>query len=71
MNDLKSSFDYFHRLIGKSERRYEEQEYNGIIAQEWQIVGRVVDRLLVYIFLIGTMFVFGFIFRQAPHLRLK
>jgi hypothetical protein len=70
-SDLKSSFDYIQRLIEQNERRCEQQEHNTMIGQEWQILGRVVDRLFVYIFLIGTLFVFGFIFRQAPDLRLK
>ena len=65
------SNDYIHRLIEQNERRYEQQELNATIGQEWQILGRVIDRLLVYIFLIGTMLVFVVIFGQAPHLRLK
>jgi hypothetical protein len=68
---LKFSFEYIHRLIEQNERRCEQQEHNTIIGQEWQILGRVIDRLFVLIFLIGTMLVFGFIFSQAPHLRLK
>jgi hypothetical protein len=68
---LKFSFDYIHHLIEQNERRCEQQEHNAIIGQEWQILGRVIDRLFVMIFLIGTMFVFGFIFSRAPHLRLK
>jgi hypothetical protein len=68
---LKLSIDYIHQLVEQNERRSERQEHNTIIGQEWQILGRVIDRLFVLIFLIGTMFVFGFIFFQAPHLRLK
>ncbi len=68
---MKFSFDYIHRLIEQNERRCEQQEYNTTIGQEWQILGRVIDRLFVVIFLISTMFVFGIIFYQAPHLRLK
>lgn len=68
---LKFSFDYIHRLIEQNERRSEQQEHNTSIAQEWQILGRVIDRLFVLIFSIGTMLVFIFIFYQAPHLRLK
>jgi hypothetical protein len=70
-NRLKFSLDYIYRLIEQNERRCEQQEHNAIIEQEWQILGRVMDRLFVSIFLIGTMLVFGFIFYQAPHLRLK
>jgi hypothetical protein len=68
---IKSSMDYIHRLIEQNERRFEQQEHNTIIGQEWQILGRVVDRLLVFVFLIGSMLVFLYILRQAPHLRLK
>lgn len=68
---FKSSIDYIHRLIEQNERRYEQQEHNTTIAQEWQILGRVVDRLFVFVFLIGTMLVFIFIFYQVPQLRLK
>ncbi|CAF4051289.1 unnamed protein product [Rotaria sordida] len=70
-NNFKSSIHYIHRLIEKNERRCEEQERKTKLAQEWQILGQVVDRLLVYLFLICTIFVFGFILFQAPHLRLK
>ncbi|CAF2799300.1 unnamed protein product [Rotaria sp. Silwood2] len=70
-NNFKSSIHYIHRLIEKNERRCEEQENKTKIAQEWQILGQVVDRLLVYLFLICTILVFGFILFQAPHLRLK
>ena len=55
----------------QNERRCEQQEHNATIGQEWQILGRVIDRLFVVLFLIGTMLVFGFIFQQAPDLRLK
>ncbi len=70
-NRLKLSLDYIHRLIEQNERRCEQQEHNTVIEQEWQILGRVTDRLLVVIFFIGTMLAFVFIFYQAPHLRLK
>lgn len=65
------SSNYIHRLIEQNERRYEQQEHNTTIGQEWQILSRVVDRLLALIFVITTMLVFLFIFRQAPLLRLK
>lgn len=68
---LKLSIDYVHRLVDQNERRYEQQEHLNKISQEWQILSRVVDRLLVCIFLFSSMFVFGVIFFQAPHLRLK
>lgn len=67
----KFSTDYIHRLIEQNERRCEQQEQNNTIGQEWQILSRVVDRLLAFIFLISTMLVFLFIFLQAPLLRLK
>ncbi|CAF5039726.1 unnamed protein product, partial [Rotaria sp. Silwood1] len=70
-NNVKSSIHYIHRLIEKNEHRCEEQEHKIRIVQEWQILGQVVDRLLVYIFLICTILVFGFILLQAPRLRLK
>ncbi|CAF5132436.1 unnamed protein product, partial [Rotaria sp. Silwood1] len=70
-NSMRLSIDYIHRIVEQNEHRYEQQEHNRIITQEWQILGRVVDRLLVFIFLISTMVVFLFIFLQAPHLRLK
>jgi len=70
-NRLKLSFDYIYHLIEQNERRCEQQEHNTTIGQEWQILGRVIDRLFVFIFLISTMLVFVFIFYQAPHLRLK
>ncbi|CAF1025375.1 unnamed protein product [Rotaria sp. Silwood1] len=70
-NSMRLSIDYIHRIVEQNEHRYEQQEQNRIITQEWQILGRVVDRLLVFIFLISTMVVFLFIFLQAPHLRLK
>ncbi|CAF4805009.1 unnamed protein product, partial [Rotaria sp. Silwood1] len=70
-NNVKSSIHYIHRLIEKNEHRCEEQERKIRIVQEWQILGQVVDRLLVYIFLICTILVFGFILLQAPRLRLK
>ncbi|CAF4330223.1 unnamed protein product, partial [Adineta steineri] len=60
-----------YRLIEQNERRCKQQEHNTTIAQQWQILGRVIDRLFIVVFLIGTMLVFGFIFYQAPHLRLK
>jgi hypothetical protein len=69
--NMKSSIDYIHRLVEQNERRYERQEQNTLIGREWQILSRVVDRLLVFVFLVSTMFVFYSIFRQAPHLRLK
>jgi hypothetical protein len=69
--NMKLSMDYIYRLIQQNERRYEQQEHNTTIGQEWQILSRVVDRLLVFVFLISTMLVFLFIFRQAPLLRLK
>lgn len=68
---FKTSLNRIHRLIEKNELRYNQKHYNTVIGQEWQILGRVVDRLLVYIFLICTMLVFLFIFLQAPRLRLK
>ena len=67
----KFSTDYIHRLIEQNERRCEQQEHNNTIGQEWQILSRVFDRLLALVFLITTMLVFLFIFRQAPLLRLK
>ncbi|CAF0996002.1 unnamed protein product [Rotaria sordida] len=70
-NNMKLSIDYIHRIVEQNEHRYQRQEQNRIIAQEWQLLGRVVDRLLVVIFLISTMVVFLVIFLQAPHLRLK
>ncbi|CAF4697068.1 unnamed protein product, partial [Rotaria magnacalcarata] len=54
-NATKLSMDYIHRLVEQNESRYEQQEHNRSIGQEWQILGRVVDRLLVFIFLITTM----------------
>jgi len=71
VNRIQYSIDYIHRLIEHNQRRSEEQDANLLIIQEWQILGRVVDRLFVWIFLIGTMFVFYLIFSQAPRLRLK
>lgn len=71
VNRVQCSIDYIHRLIERNQRRSEEQDANLLIIQEWQILGRVIDRLFVWIFLIGTMFVFYLIFSQAPHLRLK
>ena len=68
---MKLSMDYIHRLVEQNERRYEQQEHQTTIGHEWQILSRVVDRLLVLIFLLGTMFIFLFIFFQAPLLRLK
>ena len=68
---LKSSADYIHRLIEQNEQRCEQQEHQATIGQEWQILSRVVDRLLVYVFVVGTLLVFAIIFSQAPHLRLK
>ena len=65
------SSNHLNRLIAESERRHKQQEHQATIAQEWQILGRVVDRLFVYVFLIGSMLVFAFILFQAPHLRLK
>jgi len=70
-NNKKLSMDYIHRLVEQNERRYEQQEHNTTIGREWQILSQVVDRLLVFVFLISTMLVFFFIFRQSPHLRLK
>ncbi|UJR21933.1 hypothetical protein I4U23_025002 [Adineta vaga] len=70
-NNFKASVHYIYQLIEQNERRYEQQEHNTTIGQEWQILGRVVDRLFVFLFLIGTMLVFGIIFQQAPDLRLK
>jgi hypothetical protein len=69
--NTKFSTDYIHRLIEQNERRYEQQEHNTTMGHEWQILSQVVDRLLVFVFLISTMLVFFFIFRQAPLLRLK
>jgi hypothetical protein len=71
LNNRKVSIDYIHRLVEQNERRYEQQERHTTIGHEWQILSQVVDRLLVFIFLIGTMLVFLYIFRQAPLLRLK
>lgn len=68
---VKCSIDYIHRLIEQNQRRSDEQDANLLIIQEWQIVGRVIDRLFVWVFLLGTMFVFYLIFSQAPRLRLK
>ncbi|CAF1534377.1 unnamed protein product [Adineta steineri] len=70
-NDNSPSIHYMYRLIEQNERRCKQQEHNTTIAQQWQILGRVIDRLFIVVFLIGTMLVFGFIFYQAPHLRLK
>ncbi|CAF3759175.1 unnamed protein product [Adineta steineri] len=70
-NDNTPSVHYMYRLIEQNERRCKQQEHNTTIAQQWQILGRVIDRLFIVVFLIGTMLVFGFIFYQAPHLRLK
>ncbi|UJR27280.1 hypothetical protein I4U23_008575 [Adineta vaga] len=70
-NNLIQSADYIHRLVEQNERRYEQQEHNSAIEHEWQILSRVVDRLLVFVFLISNILVFYIIFRQAPHLRLK
>ena len=69
--NTKLSVEYIHRLIEQNERRCEQQEHNTIIGYEWQTLSQVVDRLLVFVFLISTIFVFFFIFRQSPHLRLK
>jgi hypothetical protein len=69
--NMKFSTDYIHRLIEQNERRYEQQEHITTIGREWQLLSQVVDRLLVFVFLISTMLVFFFIFRQAPLLRLK
>lgn len=68
---LKSSVEYIHRLIEQNEHRCEQQEHQAIIGQEWHVLGRVVDRLLVFVFIVGTLLVFLIIFAQAPHLRLK
>jgi len=70
-NNTRVSIDYIHRLVEQNERRYEQQEHKTTVGHEWQILSQVVDRLFVFIFLISTMLVFYFIFRQAPHLRLK
>jgi hypothetical protein len=70
-SNKKLSMDYIHRLVEQNEHRYEQQEHNTTIAREWQTLSQVVDRLLVFVFLISTMLVFFFIFRQSPHLRLK
>ncbi len=69
--NMKLSMNYIHRLIEQNERRFEQQEHQTTIGQEWQILSQVVDRLLVFVFLIGTTLVFLFIFRQAPLIRLK
>lgn len=70
-NHFKASIPYIYHLMEQNERRCEQQEHNATIGQEWQILGRVIDRLFVVLFLIGTLLVFGFIFQQAPDLRLK
>ena len=64
VTEIKSSIDSIHRLI-------EQQQYQTIIGRQWQILGRVLDRLLVYLFFFGTIFVFYLILSQAPQLRLK
>jgi hypothetical protein len=71
LNSMKLSVDYIHRLVEQNERRWEQQEHNTTIGHEWQLLSQVVDRLLIFVFLISTMLVFFLIFRQAPHLRLK
>lgn len=69
--NMKLPLDYIHRLVEQHENRHEEQEHNKRIGQEWQLLGRIVDRLFVFLFLITTIIVFLLIFVQAPHLRLK
>lgn len=69
--NMKLSIDYIHRLIEQNERRYEQQEHFTTISHEWQILSQVVDRLLVFVFLISTILVFFLIFRQALFLRFK
>ncbi|CAF1098898.1 unnamed protein product [Adineta ricciae] len=70
-SSFNSSADYVHRLVEQNERRYEKQEHHASIACEWQILSRVVDRLLVFVFFVSNILVFYIIFRQAPLLRLK
>ena len=63
--------DYLYRLIAQHQSRSHEQVEQNLIAEEWQLLGRRVDQLLVYLFLCGTILIFGLIFGQVPHLRLK
>ena len=67
----QTSMDYLYRLIAQHQTRSREQFEQNLLAEEWQLLGRFVDRLLVYLFLVGTIVIFGLIFGQVPHLRLK
>lgn len=67
----QTSMDYLYRLIAQHQTRSQEQFEQNLIAEEWHLLGRFVDRLLVYLFLFGTIFIFGLIFGQVPNLRLK
>lgn len=67
----QASLDYLYRLIAEHQSRSDEQLEQNLIAEEWHMLGRLVDHLLVYLFLFGAVIVFGLIFGQVPHLRLK
>ncbi|CAF1402169.1 unnamed protein product [Adineta steineri] len=70
-NNLKSSIDYIHRLVEQNERRYEQQERLTTVGQEWQILSRVVDRLLVFVFLVSNILVFFYYFSSSTTFKIK
>ena len=73
LND-DNNHDAFKLLISKLNKNLDkvehekfEHEYLEKVKNQWILLSKIIDRLLLYIFLIATSLIFGGILLQAPY----
>ena len=58
------------RNLENAEIKLNEQEYKENIKKQWRLLSKIVDRLLLYIFVIFSFLLLGGIVYQAPNVSL-
>ena len=58
-----------HQTIEKNEFRLAEQDRKDLIKRDWQQVALVVDRVLLFIFMVTTLSITAAMLLHAPHAR--
>ena len=53
--------------LEKTEITLKQQEKNALIRKQWTLLAKIADRLLLYFFILITLFLLGLIMNTAPN----
>jgi hypothetical protein len=57
--------------LENAEIKFNEQEHKEKIKKQWQLLSKIVDRILLYLFIFFSFLILGGIIYQAPNLSFK